>query len=150
MPRLDWPALLDGLGLASGAIALNPSPCLIRLPSKAGRPLSCPELAKALPEPADPSGANLQAWEVDTILLARPIKQLSDLHYLAAFRFDDLEPGSDFLFWYWFTQALKQRLLRDQYLPALRYRQPLTPKGKRKRPAPEFYGAWQWAAGDDD
>ena len=84
------------------------------------------------------------------IPLERPIKQLSDLHYLAAFGGDDLEPGGDFLFWYWFTQSLKQRLLRDQYLPALRYRQPPKPKGKRKLPAPEFYGAWQWAVGDDD
>ena len=98
----------------------------------------------------DLSGAEPCTWEVDSIPLERPIKQLSDLHYLAAFGGDDLEPGGDFLFWYWFTQALKQRLLRDQYLPALRYRQPPKPKGKRKLPAPEFYGAWQWAVGDDD
>ena len=150
LPQSDWPALLDGLGLAAGNAALAPSPCVVQLPSQGARPLPCPELAKALPEPLDLPGASLRAFEVNTIPLERPIKQLSDMHYLAAFGVDDLEPGSDFLFWYWFTQSLKQRLLRDQYLPALRYRQPPTPKGKRKRPAPEFYGAWQWAAGDVD
>jgi len=150
LPRSDWPALLDGLGLAGAAVSPEPAPCLVRLPSKGARPLPCPELAKALPEPVDVAGASLQAWEVDTIALEHPVKQLGDLHYLATFRFDDLEPGGDFLFWYWLTQSLKQRLLRDQYLPALRYRQPPTPKGKRKKPAPEVYGAWQWAAGEDD
>ncbi len=150
LPRSDWPALLAALGLAGGATGLAPPPCLVRLPSKGASPLPCPELARALPEPLDLSGAKPRIWEVDTVALERPIKQLSDLHYLAAFGGDDLEPGGDFLFWYWFTQALKQRLLRDQYLPALRYRQPPTPKGKRKLPASEFYGAWQWAAGDDD
>ncbi len=103
-----------------------------------------------LPQPVDCSNAEPMVWEVDTIALERPIKQLSDMHYLVAFGIDDLEPGGDFLFWYWFTQALKQRLLRDQYLPALRYRQPPKPKGKRKLPPPELYAGWQWAAGDDD
>jgi SNF2 family DNA or RNA helicase len=150
LPRSDWPALLEGLGLASGTTVLNPTPSLVRLPSQGARPLPCPELARALPEPVDVAGATLRTWEVDTIPLERPIKQLGDIHYLAAFGFDDLEPGSDVLFWYWFTQELKQRLLRDQYLPALRYRQPPTPKGKRKAPAPELFGAWQWAAGHED
>ena len=150
LPQSDWSALLQDLGLASAATALNPSPCRVRLPSAGARPLPCPEVAKTLPEPMDLSGQSLQVWEVDTIALERPIKQLSDLHYLAAFGGDDLEPGGDFLFWYWFTQSLKQRLLRDQYLPAPRYWQPPKPKGKRKLPAPEFYGAWQWAVSDDD
>ncbi|RKT43311.1 DEAD/DEAH box helicase [Thiocapsa rosea] len=152
LPQTDWPALIEGLGLASAGMTLKPTPGIVLLPSQGARPLPCPELAKALPEPLDVSGATLRTWEVDTIPLERPIKQLGDMHYLAAFGVDNLEPGSDFLFWYWFTQALKQRLLRDQYLPALRYRQPPTPKGKGKRttPAPEIYGAWQWAAGDDD
>ncbi|UHD18079.1 DEAD/DEAH box helicase [Thiocapsa bogorovii] len=150
LPRSDWPALLEGLGLANGTTVLKPTPGLVRLPSHGARPLPCPELAKALQEPVDVSGATLRTWEVDCIALERPIKQLADMHYLAAFGFDDLEPGSDFLFWYWFTQELKQRLLRDQYLPALRYRQPPIPNGKRKAPAPEIYGAWRWAAGPED
>ncbi|HBG94494.1 MAG TPA: ATP-dependent helicase, partial [Chromatiaceae bacterium] len=150
LPRSDWPALLDGLGLAGGQSATPPSPCQLRLPSIGARPLPCPEIAKAMPEPMELSGAEPGIWEVDTIVLERPIKQISDLHYLAAFAIDDLQPGSDFLFWYWFTQTLKQRLLRDQYLPALRWRQPPKPKGKRKLPAPELWSGWQWAAGDDD
>ncbi len=150
LPRSDWPALLDGLGLAGGQSATAPFPCLVRLPSIGARPLPCPEIARVLPEPVDVSGAEPRLWEVDTIALERPIKQLSDLHYLAAFAVDDLQPGSDFLFWYWFTQALKQRLLRDKYLPALRWRQPPRPRGKRKLPAPELWGGWQWGVGDDD
>ncbi len=146
LPQAQWPALLDALGLAGGP----PSPRLLYLPSKAESPLPCPEIAKTLPQPVDCSNAEPMVWEVDTIALERPIKQLSDMHYLVAFGIDDLEPGGDFLFWYWFTQALKQRLLRDQYLPALRYRQPPKPKGKRKLPPPELYAGWQWAAGDDD
>lgn len=30
--------------------------------------------------------------------------------------------GQDFLFWYWYTQSLKEFLRKDQYLPALRWR----------------------------
>jgi hypothetical protein len=143
--RHCWP----GLGLAGGAAPLSQPPawCVCRAKARA----RC--LAPNSPGAAGAHGPvrrEPQAWEVDTVPLERPIKQLSDLHYLAAFGGDDLEPGGDFLFWYWFTQSLKQRLLRDQYLPALRYRQPPKPKGKRKLPAPEFYGAWQWAVGDDD
>jgi hypothetical protein len=49
-------------------------------------------------------------------------------------------------FGYWFTQELKCLLVRDQHLPALVYRQPPTPKGKRNAPPFELFGAWQWAS----
>jgi|GEM_PF-5561266 len=37
-------------------------------------------------------------------------------------------------------------MVRDQYLLALIYHQPPLPKGKRKLPPFELYGAWQWAS----
>ena len=91
-------------------------------------------------------GRKLKPWRVESHLLEHPIKQLGDIHFLARYRSEDIQPGNDFLFWYWFTQELKRLLVRDQYLPALLYRQPPTPKGKRKAPPFELYGAWQWAS----
>jgi len=44
--------------------------------------------------------------------------------------------GADLLFWYHYTQAFKQVILKDQYIPALKYREISNPKqttsGKRK------------------
>jgi SNF2 family DNA or RNA helicase len=134
LPRATWPAFLDALGAkptdAELGAGLGRHP--IELPSTAQAPLPSPQLAKYWPEAFDEAQATLKRWQVDCYRLAHPIKQLSDLHFLAFYRAEDVQPGSDFLFWYWFTQELKRLLVRDQYLPALIYRQPPTPKGKRK------------------
>jgi SNF2 family DNA or RNA helicase len=120
--------------------------CTLHLPSGVDAPLPSPQLAKYLPQAIEETPTALRPWQVDCQRLPHPIRALSELHFLAAYRAEDVEAGGDFLFWYWFTQGLKRLLVREQYLPALVYRQPPTPKGKRKAPPFELYGAWQWAA----
>jgi len=148
LPRRAWPGFLEALGAKPTAPELRVAleRCSIQLPSTAEAPLPSPQLGKYWPEASEQAPATLEPWQVDCYRLAHPVKQLSDLHFLAFYRAEGVEPGSDFLFWYWFTQELKRLLVRDQYLPALIYRQPPTPKGKRKAPPFELYGAWQWAS----
>lgn len=143
-----WPKLLTDLGIADLAAELKVSgpPRTLQLPSSTDGPLPSPQLAAALPLAPQPMRPTLKAWRVDTLALPHPIRQLADLHFLAQYQEQDLQPGSDFLFWHWFTQQLKGLLLRDQYVPALLYHRPPTPKRRRKPPPDEVFGAWDWAS----
>jgi SNF2 family DNA or RNA helicase len=136
-----WPEFLGELGLpVSAATKNNIVPHALWLPSTENGPLPSPEL-----EPAADELDTIAGWQVDCYVLAQPIKQFSDFHFLAAYQAQDVRPGTDFLFWFWFTQSLKSLLLRDHYIPALSYRE--LPKGRRKTaPSPELYAGWQWAS----
>jgi SNF2 family DNA or RNA helicase len=143
----DWPALVAEVGLDLSPIELRAAlrSCALQLPSAADAPLPSPQLAKVWEQGIDEDNAALLPWQVDCLRLDYPIKQLSDLHFLAFYRSEGLQTGGDFLFWYWFTQELKRLLVRDQYFPALIYREPPKRKGARKVPPFELYGSWQWA-----
>ncbi len=143
-----WSAFLEALGSKPSAFQLCDAldSCTIHLPSASDAPLPSPQLAKYWPKAVDEARTTLQPWRVGCQRLDHPVKQLSEIHFLSFYRAEDVQPGSDFLFWYWFTQGLKRLLVRDQYLPALIYHQPPKPKGKRKLPPFELYGSWQWAS----
>ncbi|MCG6941349.1 MAG: DEAD/DEAH box helicase, partial [Thiohalocapsa sp.] len=143
-----WSAFLEGLGAKPTGLQLRDvlDSREIHLPSASDAPLPSPQLAKHWPEAIDEGSTAPRPWRVDCQRLEHPVRQLSELHFLSFYRADDVQPGNDFLFWYWFTQGLKRLLVRDQYLPALILRQPPRPKGKRKLPPLELYGAWQWAS----
>lgn len=89
--------------------------CTLQLLGKADTPLPLPALARYWPDdsddgPLEPSSVGRRTatgWIV-------PLTQLSNIHFLACHRAADVQPGSDFLFWYWFTQELKGLLVRDQ------------------------------------
>ncbi|MCC7279837.1 MAG: DEAD/DEAH box helicase [Chromatiaceae bacterium] len=148
LARADWPALLEALGLGATATARGQAfmSCALQLPSAAAAPLPSPALARYWPADVDASQATPRSWRVDCLRLEHPIKQLSEIHFLASHQDEAVQPGGDFLFWYWFTQELKRLLIRDQYLPSLVVHQPATPKGKRKAPPVEILGAWEWAS----
>lgn len=148
LPADDWPGFLDALGMKPAMGRRHPAleRCLLQLPSAADTPLPSPQLARAWPEPLDLEGVVWKLWQVDAYPVADAIRRLSEIHFLAFYHTEDVQAGSDLLFWYWFTQELKRLLMRDQYLPALVYRQPPTAKGRRKTPPPELYGTWQWAS----
>ncbi len=148
LPREAWSALLEALGAKPSALQLRDAldSCTIHLPSAPDAPLPSPQLAKYWPEAVDEAQTTLRPWRVDCQRLDHPVRQLAEIHFLSFYRAEDVQPGSDFLFWYWFTQGLKRLLVRDQYLPALIYHQPPRPKGKRKLPPFELYGSWQWAS----
>ena len=92
---------------------------------------------------------DFQYWQVDcyaTVTTAKVstrssgrvnnvIPLLNDIHFLMLHNLSELQMGADLLFWFHFTQALKQIILKDQYIPALKY-QALTPsKASRSQTA---------------
>ncbi|MFM6208507.1 hypothetical protein, partial [Planktothrix sp.] len=98
-------------------------------------------------------------WEITTHQLASShntynslntiIKLLKEIHFLAQQNPSEISLGSDLFFWYHYTQLFKQILYKDQYIPALKYRQLASPKtkGKGKRstqtPVFEIYSGWE-------
>jgi SNF2 family DNA or RNA helicase len=144
LPRDAWPACLEALGAEPAALAGADDTCTLQLPSSAEAPLPSPQLGKYWPDAIEEAQATLRPWAVDCLRLTHPIKQLSELHFLAFYRAADVEPGTDFLFWYWFTQELKRLLVREQYLPALVCRGVAT--RKQKGASSTIYGAWRWAS----
>ncbi|MCP4696496.1 MAG: DEAD/DEAH box helicase [Gammaproteobacteria bacterium] len=144
----EWPGFLEQ------ELGLSPPPphllrnyidtCSCALPGADGRPLPSPELARYHTEEVDT--AALQQWDLDCYRLEFPVKQISDIHFQVSYRASEIRLGSDFMFWYWFTQNLKQLLYKDHYIPALLYRQPPPPPRRRKLPPYELYSGWQWAS----
>jgi SNF2 family DNA or RNA helicase len=149
LPEAAWPAFLKALGAKPSTLQLGDAlaVCTLHLPSTPEAPLPSPQLAKHWPDAVNDAETALSPWRVDCQRLDHPVRQLSELHFLAFYQAEGVQPGSDFLFWYWFTQGLKRLLVRDQYLPTLIPYQPPRPKDKRKLPPLALYGAWQWAAG---
>ncbi|MEY6431599.1 SNF2-related protein [Thioalkalicoccus limnaeus] len=149
LAKTDWPAFLELLGVPRvppGAIET----CRLRLPSVGAAPLPSPQLARF--QAADPvtDGAQLCEWQVDSYRLDSPVRQLRDIHYQSFHHADSLQPGADFLFWFWFTQELKHLLLRDQYLPRLVWHRLPKAKGQRKPPPGEVLCGWQWTSDSFD
>ncbi len=101
------------------------------LPTYAGKPLPSPEL-----QTVDSDGeVSLQTWQVYAYPLPNPLKTINNIHFLSCYQVSHVRLGSDFLFWYWFSQSLKQFLAKDQYLPMLLSQQ----SGKNI----SFYRRWQ-------
>ncbi|BAZ38480.1 putative helicase [Calothrix sp. NIES-4101] len=98
-------------------------PQYFALPTASDRPLPSPELGKYL-EAEIPEDYELAYWQVDCydIQTVNAIKTISDIHFLALYLSNEVQLGSDLLFWYHYSQAFKQVILKDQYIPALKYR----------------------------
>ncbi|NBD14907.1 MAG: DEAD/DEAH box helicase family protein [Cyanobacteria bacterium] len=134
------------------------------LPTIDDQPLPSLELSRYL-ETELPDSFDWQYWQVDsysTLSLTKTgtnrknwvnsvIPLLNDLHFITLHRLSEIQMGSDLLFWFHFTQALKQIILKDQYIPALKYRE-LKPqkktssksKRKSKTATPfEIYPGWE-------
>ncbi len=143
----DWPAFWGTLGLPEEprALAMALEDQTLLLPSSAESPLPSPALARYWPTEFSVAEARLRPWRLDCLRLDRPIRQLSDIHFLAFRQGGAVQPAGDFLFWYWFTQEIKRLLVRDQYLPAPVVHQPPRPKGGRKDPPLAVFGGWEWA-----
>jgi hypothetical protein len=68
-----------------------------------------------------------------------PLKTINNIHFLCCFQASNSRIGSDFLFWYYFSQSLKEIFARDQYIPLL-----LSRKAGEKI---ELYRRWQAVSG---
>jgi SNF2 family DNA or RNA helicase len=113
------------------------------LPSTETEPLPSPELLRYLEvEPLE--ATEWKAWEIDCYQITSIMKVLNDLNFLCRYTTSDIQLGSDLLFWYHYTQSFKQILLKDQYIPAFKYREISEKKGSKKAtPSFEIYPAWE-------
>ncbi len=156
LARTELAAFLTEMGVKvplDDKIALSPNYFL--LPSSGDRPLPSLELARYLEE-EPPEAFEWQYWQIDchrtlawvkTSTTAQAavnnvIKLLNDLHFVAFNNLvEDVQLGADLLFWYHYTQSLKQVILKDHYIPALKYRLLAAAKSaKTKRKAAEETG----------
>jgi SNF2 family DNA or RNA helicase len=135
------------------------SPQYFLLPSYHDRPLPSLELARYL-ETDLPDTFDLGYWQIDCYqmvmlnsskLASNITKLLKDIHFLTINDLTEVQMGADLLFWYHYTQSLRQVILKDQYIPALRYRSieqaPAKSTKKTKKnilaPIAEIYPAWE-------
>jgi len=107
------------------------SPQYFLLPSVENSPLPSLELSRYLEEEL-PEAFEWQYWQVDcysaityskTGRVTSVFNLLNDLHFLTLHNLTEIQLGSDLLFWFHYTQALKRIIFKDQYIPALKYRE---------------------------
>jgi SNF2 family DNA or RNA helicase len=158
--------LIEALGIQEPAVKLQEriSPKYFVLPTSRGFPLPSPELTKYLEEEIPAEYDEFKYWQVDCYELIttskidnfktpkaiNAIKLINDIHFLALYNSQEIQLGSDLLFWYHYTQAFKQVILKDQYIPSLKYRQLEASISKKKGKQPqssipsfEIYPAWE-------
>jgi SNF2 family DNA or RNA helicase len=100
------------------------------LPTHEQQPLPSLELARYL-ETDLPETFEWEFWQIHCLEIppeggsftqdSNLIRLLSDLHFMATNSPTEMQIGADLLFWYHYSQRLKQVILRDHYIPALRY-----------------------------
>lgn len=112
------------------------SPQYFLLPTFDHRPISSLEMLR-YQETEPPENFKLQYWQVacfevktsaKTSFLpesaaSNVVKFLNELHFLTVNNLIEAQFGADLLFWYYYTQAFKQVILADQYIPALKYQE---------------------------
>ncbi len=103
----------------------------VYLPTIAGVPIPDPELVSS----DVTEEVVIQKWQVFACPLTTPLREINDIHFLSCYQNEDIRVSRDFLFWYYFSQSLKQFLLKDQYVPVL-----LAEKVKSKT---KLYRRWQ-------
>jgi SNF2 family DNA or RNA helicase len=127
------------------------------LPTANNQPLPSPELIKYLELEFLGDYEEFKYWNVicyETIVSGKVgnsiniIKLLKDIHFLALYNPNEFQLGSDILFWYHYTQAFKEIILKDQYIPALKYRPIATATNKKKSKQQrqqkfEIYATWE-------
>ncbi|BAY48421.1 putative helicase [Scytonema sp. HK-05] len=161
-------AFLAQLGIKEPAATLSDriSPKYFALPTANNQPLPSPELIKYLEIEIPEEYEGFQYWQVDcyeavisvktdsyrTSKAINAIKLLNEIHFLALYSSGEIQLGSDLLFWYHYTQAFKQVILKDQYIPALKYREleatvtKINKKAKKKTEQTqpfEIYATWE-------
>ncbi len=85
----------------------------VYLPTIADKPVADPELV--ITEVTE--DVALQDWLVYACPLTTPLKTIADIYFLSHYQYEDIRISRDFLFWYYFSQSLKQFIAKDQYIP---------------------------------
>src|SRR6266516_3163834 len=116
------------------------------LPTVAGKPSPSFELLRYMDE-EEPIEFGLAPWQVNCYQVQDVITALNDIHFIALNAAEDFQLGADLLFWHQFSQAIKGIIAKDQYIPALMYREisSTSTKGKRAKNTPSFeiHHAWE-------
>lgn len=93
------------------------------LPGVGNVPVKSYELLKYTDEeaPTDFMFGQWKIWcyQVPTVEI---ISLLNEIHFLFAYYPSNMLLGTDVLFWYHYMQLIREILLKDQYIPALKYR----------------------------
>src|SRR5258708_31135237 len=141
--------LMEKLGLRepmSGALARTMCIKYFLLPTAAGKPSPSFELLRYVDE-EEPMEFDLAPWQVCCYQMPDIITALNDIHFIALHAAEDFQLGADLLFWHQYAQAIKGIIAKDQYIPALKYREiSSTPtKGKRAKNTSSFelHPAWE-------
>jgi SNF2 family DNA or RNA helicase len=110
-----------------GQIEDDIAPYHFLMPSAAKAPLPSLELSRYLEEDLT-EDFDLQFWKIECyrVPAVRVLSLLNKLHFISLYNLAEVQLGADLLFWYHYSQSLKQVIQRDQYIPALRYRELLT------------------------
>ncbi len=87
----------------------------VYLPTVQGEPLPSSELIFS----EAPEDVVLNSWDVVVYPVVIPLKAISDVYFLSHYQHEDSRVGRDFLFWYYFSQSLKQFIEKDQYIPVV-------------------------------
>jgi len=154
-PRhLVQPALATFLSEKLGVRAVMPGApartlCLkhVLLPTAAGAPLPSFDVQRYVDEEV-PAAYDLAPWPVWCYRVPDIIATLNDIHFIALHAAEDVQLGTDLLFWHQYTQALKGIIAKDQYIPALTYRALPSAGGTRvklAKPTPTFeiHAGWE-------
>ncbi|NJK37946.1 MAG: DEAD/DEAH box helicase [Oscillatoriales cyanobacterium RM2_1_1] len=134
------------------------SPCDFLLPTAENQPIPSIELSR-YQEAELPEEFEFVFWKIACYRLKTQVKTgsysyaqvnhviqfLNDLHFLTTYGEGEIQLGSDLFFWYHYTQAFKQVLLQDQYIPSLKYRLLSgSRKSKKSQSAVfEIYPGWE-------
>jgi SNF2 family DNA or RNA helicase len=146
---------------SAASIRQGVSPKYFTLPTANNQPLPSPELTKYLETEVLEEYDELEYWQIDCYQAVTDVKSnsyqsskainiiklLKEIHFLALYNSEEIQLGSDLLFWYHYTQAFTEVIFQDQYIPALKYRQleKVTTKSKKKSqksPAYEIHATW--------
>jgi len=106
------------------------------LPSYNKTPVPSPEVIKYLGLET-PDKYELGQWEVPCFEITNVIKLLNDIHFISLHYSDEIQLGTDLLFWHHYTRTFKGMILKDHYIPALKYHK----AGKKN--AFEIYPTWE-------
>ncbi len=115
----------------SGNLSQNLSSKYFLLPSSENEPLPSPELSRYL-ETEPPEATQWKIWQIDCYHLTPVIKLLNEIHFLGLYNAGQMQLGADLLFWYYYSQSFKSIIFKDQYIPALQYREIEKKKGNRE------------------
>ncbi len=143
--QTELSSFLEGLGVGFNkynAISHQIVSKYFLLPSTENEPLPSLELGRYL-EAEMPETPQWKQWEIDCYCVPSVIKVLNDLHFLCQYNGSEMQMGADLLFWYHYSQFFKSIILKDQYIPALKYREIIGKKNKKGTQGFEIYPTWQ-------